>query len=127
MNKEETKQEKRVREISEQANPYDKTCPNRHLWSEGFRTGYIHAKNIVTNLLREDLDAEKEVAINVDTKTCKVCGGRTALVTGEFYYDPDAEPYQNGIKEEAKVQSGECWVGGYKCDDCGSIQDLWHE
>ena len=40
MNIEETDKQKQIREISEQKNPYDKICPNRHLWSEGFRAGY---------------------------------------------------------------------------------------
>lgn len=62
-----------------------------------------------------------------DTHKCKECGGRTALITGSFYYEPDAEPYENGIEEEAKTGTGECWAGGYKCDDCGNIQGLWHE
>jgi hypothetical protein len=63
----------------------------------------------------------------VDTEKCKECGGRTALIHGSFYYEPDSEPYMNGVTEEAKVIEGECWVGGYKCDDCGNIQGLWHE
>ena len=62
-----------------------------------------------------------------DTTKCKECGGRTALIHGSFYYEPDSEPYMSGIEEEAKVETGECWVGGYKCDDCGNIQGLWHE
>ena len=62
-----------------------------------------------------------------DTHACCECGGRTALVTGYFYYEPDAEPYMSGIEEEAKVESGECWMGGYKCDDCGNMQGFWHE
>lgn len=69
-------------------------------------------------------EAEKDVS---DTEVCHKCGGRTALVTGSFYYEPDAEPYENGIEEEAKVGTGECWAGGYKCDDCGNVQGLWHE
>jgi len=67
------------------------------------------------------------IADKSDTHECSKCGGRTALVTGWFNYEPDAEPYQNGIEEQAKVQDGECWVCGYKCDDCGNVQGLWHE
>lgn len=62
-----------------------------------------------------------------DTQKCEKCGGRTALVTGMFYYETHDEPYNTGIEEEAEVESGECWVGGYKCDDCGNVQGLWHE
>jgi len=28
---------------------------------------------------------------------------------------------------EYDVEDGECWTGGYKCDDCGLVQSLWHE
>lgn len=69
----------------------------------------------------------KEKEDNSDTKKCHVCGGRTALVTGYFNYEPDREPYQSGIEEESMVTDGECWVGGYKCDDCGNVQGLWQE
>jgi hypothetical protein len=36
--------------LSEQNNPYAKECPNRHLWSEGFRSGYNNAKDKVMGL-----------------------------------------------------------------------------
>ena len=80
--------------------------------------------------LLSEINSLKEQSVTddtSDTKKCKECGGRTALITGSFYYEPDAEPYENGIEEEAKAGTGECWVGGYKCDDCGNIQGLWHE
>ena len=35
-----SKEEEKLIELSEQKNPYAKECPNRHLWSEGFRSGY---------------------------------------------------------------------------------------
>lgn len=44
MNSEETKEEKEIRKISEGQNPYSKSCPNRHLWSEGFRYAYSQLK-----------------------------------------------------------------------------------
>ena len=62
-----------------------------------------------------------------DTQICEKCGGRTALVTGLFIYEPDAEPYKSGIEEESLVKGGECWVGGYICDHCHNIQGFWHE
>lgn len=40
MNIEETEKQKQIREISEKNNPYANKCPNWHLWSEGFRSGY---------------------------------------------------------------------------------------
>ena len=36
MNKELTAIEIKIRELAEKSNPYDKICPNRHLWNEGF-------------------------------------------------------------------------------------------
>lgn len=69
----------------------------------------------------------EETEVLHDTPKCKICGGRTALISGTFYYDPDAEPYKNGVEEDAKIESGDCWVGGYECDDCGNIQGLWTE
>lgn len=62
-----------------------------------------------------------------NTQSCEKCNGRTALIKGTFYYDADEEPYNGGVKEDAKIKSGDCWVGGYICDDCGHIQGLWHE
>lgn len=40
MEKEENQEQKNIRSISEEKNPYAETCPNRQLWSEGFRSGY---------------------------------------------------------------------------------------
>lgn len=31
--------EKEIQKMSEERNPYAEQCPNRHLWSEGFRIG----------------------------------------------------------------------------------------
>lgn len=73
------------------------------------------------------MTVEEIIQESYDTQKCEKCGGRTALVTGTFYYDTDAEPYENGIEEEAEVESGECWVGGYICENCGNVQGLWHE
>ena len=40
---EESKEIDRLMELSDSKNPYDKKCPNRHLWSEGFRNGLNYA------------------------------------------------------------------------------------
>ena len=45
MNTEQTKEEIQVREQSERLNPYAKECPNRHLWSEGYRKGAIASQS----------------------------------------------------------------------------------
>jgi hypothetical protein len=75
----------------------------------------------------KELEAEVQEGEPTDTHQCKKCGGRTALITGFFHYEPDEEPYMSGVQEEAKVERGECWMAGYKCDDCGNEQDFWTE
>ena len=35
-----------------------------------------------------------------DTPKCKICGGRTATVSGVFYYEQDSEPYMADVEEE---------------------------
>lgn len=62
---EESKQEKEIREISENKNPYAQECPNRHLYSEGFRAGYSYAQNSTKNEL---------VKADVIKSFCPVCG-----------------------------------------------------
>lgn len=94
--------------------------------------GLVEKLEYKIGFLSDQIKKESEVsdekkASDFDTRACEKCGGRTALVTGQFYYEPDSEPYKNGIEEEAMVDSGECWVGGYKCDDCGHVQGMWHE
>ena len=59
-----------------------------------------------------------------DTPMCKYCGGRTATVSGVFYYEQDSEPYVAGIEEEAECGNGECHVCAFVCDDCGKVQGL---
>lgn len=39
----ETEHEKEIRKLSMDKNPYAPECPNRNLWSEGFRMGVKHA------------------------------------------------------------------------------------
>jgi len=67
--------------------------------------------------------------MNEDTKkqVCDKCGGRLAFVTGIFFYDPDDEPYEPEVTEKSIATEGEAWVGAYKCDKCGHIQDLFTE
>ena len=59
-----------------------------------------------------------------DTPKCKICGGRTATVSGVFYYEQDREPYMADVEEEAKCGDGECHVCAFVCDDCGNVQGL---
>ncbi len=63
-----------------------------------------------------------------DTPPCEKCSGRTALMAGYWSYWPDDEPYNNSEREESIAQGADgAYVCGYKCDDCGHLQDLWHE
>lgn len=64
---------------------------------------------------------------NTDTPKCEKCKGRTALVTGNFSYHVDDEPYKSGISEQAISEDGDCWLGAHKCDECGNIQGFWIE
>jgi hypothetical protein len=47
MNKELTKVEQIIREISEEKNPYSNNCNNRHLWSEGYRSAFKDFKELL--------------------------------------------------------------------------------
>ena len=44
--KEISKEEKYVMEMASEQNPYNKICPNRHLWEEGFKEGYKFAVGV---------------------------------------------------------------------------------
>jgi len=60
MNIEETKEEARIRKVSEEENPYMIGCQNRHLWSEGFRRGFSKAI--------------KQQRIDIVKSVCEICG-----------------------------------------------------
>ena len=60
-----------------------------------------------------------------DTNKCEKCGGRTALISGQWYFNPDPEPYLNGKTEGAETSIDEAWISGSVCDDCGNVQDLF--
>ncbi|HYH14001.1 MAG TPA: hypothetical protein VD794_02205 [Flavisolibacter sp.] len=67
----------------------------------------------------------KEKAQSSDTQKCIKCGGRTALVSGYWNYDPDQEPYTDGIEESSEVGRGDAYMNGFICDDCNTIQDVF--
>lgn len=56
MNRELTDYEKSLYERSQKANPYHAECPNRHLWSEGYCTGF----NALSLLKEDNRQEEKE-------------------------------------------------------------------
>lgn len=60
-------------------------------------------------------------------RKCKKCKGRVALVSGRWYYEADPEPYESGKEEKAIIDNSDKYVFGYVCDDCGHVQNLWHE
>ena len=47
MNKELTEIEQRVREISEEKNPYSNNYNNKHLWSEGYMSAFNDFKELL--------------------------------------------------------------------------------
>ncbi len=58
----ENPQSEAIRTASEKKNPYAGQCPNRHLWSEGYRTGYDDA---ITKLQAE-IKNLKDAAADID-------------------------------------------------------------
>jgi ssDNA-binding Zn-finger/Zn-ribbon topoisomerase 1 len=64
------------------------------------------------------------MAVENQPDKCEKCGGRLALVTGSWHYEPDDEPYEEGVEEEAKTSGGQEYLAASKCDDCDHIQDI---
>ena len=62
-----------------------------------------------------------------DTNKCEKCGGRTALISGQWYFNPDQEPYLNGKIEGAETSIDKAWISGEICDNCNHIQSLSFE
>jgi hypothetical protein len=52
MDRELTDFEKNTKLLAEKKNPYDKDCPNRHLYNEGFKIGFETAIKIAEELQR---------------------------------------------------------------------------
>ena len=68
-----SKEEEKLIELSEQKNPYAKECPNRHLWSEGFRSGY-HTASERTAKLEELVKAYEELAEKLHDPDYEILG-----------------------------------------------------
>lgn len=62
---------------------------------------------------------------------CKKCGSKTILATAFITcFDPDEEPYENGVKETCGYEDGiaaEVSVGIHWCPKCEGIEDVWIE
>jgi len=58
-------------------------------------------------------------------QTCCKCKGRTALVSGFWFYTPDQEPYENGKEEDSEVGDSEAYMNGFVCDECNTIQGVF--
>lgn len=56
---------------------------------------------------------------------CIKCNGRTALISGYWYYSPDQEPYENDVIEPTERNESEAYMNGFICDDCNTIQDVF--
>ena len=65
--------------------------------------------------------------METDNNKCEKCGGRTAIVSGQWVFNPDSEPYLNGKEEDAITSIDEGWINGEVCDDCSHIQNLSSE
>lgn len=62
-----------------------------------------------------------------NTNCCEKCGGRLALISGNFYFEADAEPYESGIEEDVVFEKNKEQINGFICDDCQTVQKLWSE
>lgn len=87
-----TEEELTVRDIAKEKNPYDKDCPNRHLWEEGFSNGYefsndveMFAKNVLQSspLQGKEDHAAIKITANVDV-SCPNC--MTEMQPGSMNY-----------------------------------------
>uniref|UniRef100_A0A6M3LNT1 Uncharacterized protein n=1 Tax=viral metagenome TaxID=1070528 RepID=A0A6M3LNT1_9ZZZZ len=61
---------------------------------------------------------------------CKKCGHKTVLATGYVEsFNPDEEPYENNILEDAEQEEiqAEVVVGIHYCEKCDEINDAWIE
>ena len=65
--------------------------------------------------------------MNEKCEKCEKCGNITALITGGFVYEPDDEPFKNGVKEDAHIDGVNASVVAQKCIKCGHIQNLSYE
>lgn len=53
-------------------------------------------------------------------------GHKTILATGIVTeFEPDAEPYEAGIEEEAEMIEAEISVGIHYCPECREVVDAW--
>lgn len=88
---------------------------------------YFQKAGFTSHPLTDAFKAGVKWQMEEERQVCDKCGGRLALVTGTFFYSPHAEPYESGVVEEPIATEGETWVGAYKCDKCGHIQNLFTE
>ena len=55
---------------------------------------------------------------------CKFCGGRLALVSGNFDYTPDPEPFESGIEEDIILDTYTANLSAMVCVDCGDVTEI---
>ena len=108
------------------ANFKEESCEDISLFvGECFHSYRSDDKNVIFIEVEEENVNEQ---INTDkeptTQKCDKCGGRTALMVGDYTYCPDDEPYTNGVQEESIAEDGEVKLSCYKCDSCGNLQDF---
>lgn len=64
-----TEQQKIIKEIALNSNPYDKQCPNRHLWNEGFQQGVEYARNVKNIIAFTEATIKHKQAIQQESET----------------------------------------------------------
>jgi len=61
---------------------------------------------------------------------CKKCGHKTVSAMATInYFEPDQEPYEAGIFEEAETEEivTDVSIGIHYCEKCNEINDIWIE
>lgn len=107
----------------------EESCEDISLFvGECFHNYRSDGKNVVFIEVDEDenMNEQKTLVKEPNTPKCNTCGGRTALMVGDYTYYPDDEPYTNGVEEESIAEGGEVELSCYKCDSCGNLQDFFY-
>ena len=58
---------------------------------------------------------------------CSLCGGKLALVSGNFDYDVDDEPFESGQEETVELDSYNARLTAMVCVDCGDVTNINYE
>lgn len=70
--------------------------------------------------VRNHLKKGKEAVVH----SCKKCGSKLALVSGTFYFQADAEPYESGVEEELDIDT-DMHIHAHYCIVCYELPEIW--